>query len=55
MIPTEVVMTGAGGFVEVREPPVAPFSRNEMDALLVLAETGIAQLVAKKGRWVPLV
>ena len=44
-----VVMTGAGGFVEVQGTAEgAPFSRNEMDALLVLAETGIAQLVAKQ-------
>ena len=44
-----VVMTGAGGFVEVQGTAEgAPFSRNEMDALLVLAEMGIAQLVAKQ-------
>jgi ribonuclease PH len=44
-----VVMTGAGGFVEVQGTAEgAPFSRSEMDALLVLAEMGIAQLVAKQ-------
>jgi len=44
-----VVMTGAGGFVEVQGAAEgAPFSRKEMDALLVLAEMGIARLVAKQ-------
>jgi ribonuclease PH len=44
-----VVMTGAGGFVEVQGTAEgAPFSRKEMDALLVLAEMGIARLVAKQ-------
>ncbi|TAK71713.1 MAG: ribonuclease PH [Betaproteobacteria bacterium] len=44
-----VVMTGAGGFVEVQGTAEgAPFSRKKMDALLVLAEMGIAQLVAKQ-------
>lgn len=44
-----VVMTGAGGFIEVQGTAEgAPFSRNDMDSLLVLAETGIAQLVAKQ-------
>jgi ribonuclease PH len=44
-----VVMTGAGGFVEVQGTAEgAPFSRKEMDTLLVLAEMGIAQLVAKQ-------
>jgi ribonuclease PH len=42
-----VVMTGSGGFVEVQGTAEgAPFSRQEMDALLVLAQGGIAQLVA---------
>ena len=42
-----VVMTGAGGFVEVQGTAEgAPFSRAEMDALLSLASRGIAQLVA---------
>jgi ribonuclease PH len=44
-----VVMTGTGGFVEVQGTAEgAPFSRSEMDALLALAEMGIAQLVAKQ-------
>jgi ribonuclease PH len=42
-----VVMTGSGGFVEVQGTAEgAPFSLREMDALLVLAQSGIAQLVA---------
>jgi ribonuclease PH len=42
-----VVMTGAGGFVELQGTAEgAPFSREEMSALVVLAEGGIAQLVA---------
>ncbi len=41
-----VVMTGAGGFVEVQGTAEgAPFSRAEMDALLALAGRGIADLV----------
>jgi len=44
-----VVMTGSGGFVEVQGTAEgAPFSRPEMDALLALAQTGIAQLVARQ-------
>ncbi len=44
-----VVMTGSGGFVEVQGTAEgAPFSRREMDALLLLAQTGIAQLVSKQ-------
>ncbi|MHB8666882.1 MAG: ribonuclease PH [Burkholderiales bacterium] len=44
-----IVMTGAGGFVEVQGTAEgAPFSRREMDALLKLAESGIAQLVARQ-------
>ncbi|MBI3524010.1 MAG: ribonuclease PH [Betaproteobacteria bacterium] len=42
-----VVMTGSGGIVEVQgtaEGP--PFSRAELDALLLLAQDGIASLVA---------
>ena len=40
-----VVMTGAGGFVEVQGTAEgAPFSRGELDALLAHAEHGIAQL-----------
>ena len=42
-----VVMTGAGGFVEVQGTAEgAPFSRQEMDALLALATRGIAEIVA---------
>ena len=42
-----VVMTGAGNFVEVQGTAEgAAFSRLEMDALLVLAEKGIQELVA---------
>jgi ribonuclease PH len=41
-----VVMTGAGGFVEVQGTAEgAPFSRAEMDALLALAGKGIAEIV----------
>jgi ribonuclease PH len=41
-----VVMTGAGGFVEVQGTAEGvPFSRAEMDALLGLAAKGIAELV----------
>ena len=42
-----VVMTGAGHFVEVQGTAEgAAFSHQEMDALLVLAENGIAELIA---------
>ncbi len=42
-----VVMTGAGQFVEVQGTAEgAAFSRAEMDALLTLAEKGIAELMA---------
>jgi ribonuclease PH len=41
-----VVMTGAGHFVEVQGTAEGvAFSRSEMDTLLALAETGIAELV----------
>ncbi len=41
-----VVMTGKGGFVEVQGTAEGhPFTRAELDALLELAERGIAQLV----------
>jgi ribonuclease PH len=41
-----VVMTGAGHYVEVQGTAEgAAFSRKEMDALLALAEKGIADLV----------
>ena len=46
-----VVMTGAGGFVEVQGTAEgAPFSRTELDALLELAGDGIAQLVIEQKR-----
>jgi ribonuclease PH len=42
-----VVMTGAGGFVEVQGTAEgAPYSRVELDALLGLAEAGIERIVA---------
>ena len=42
-----VVMTAAGGFVELQGTAEgATFSRGEMDALLLLAEKGIGELVA---------
>jgi ribonuclease PH len=42
-----VVMTGAGSFVEVQGTAEGvPFSRREMDQLLALAEKGIAELVS---------
>ena len=44
-----VVMTGAGGFVELQGTAEgAPFTRAEMDALVVLAERGIRELIAKQ-------
>lgn len=44
-----VVMTGAGGFVEVQGTAEGhSFSRRELDALLDLAQGGIAQLVQKQ-------
>ncbi len=44
-----VVMTGAGGFVELQGTAEgAPFSRGEMEALVALAENGIARLVAEQ-------
>jgi ribonuclease PH len=42
-----VVMTGAGGFVEVQGTAEgAPFTRTEMDALVELAARGIRELVS---------
>jgi ribonuclease PH len=42
-----VVMTGRGGLVEVQGTAEgAPFSRQELDTLLQLAEDGIRQLFA---------
>ncbi|MEO6928628.1 MAG: ribonuclease PH [Casimicrobiaceae bacterium] len=46
-----VVMTGAGGFVELQATAEgAPFSRDEFDALTVLAQRGIAQIVDAQRR-----
>jgi len=46
-----VVMTAAGGFVEVQGTAEGtPFTRAEMDALLALADKGIRQLVAAQRR-----
>jgi len=40
-----VVMTGSGGFVEIQgTAEQAPFSREELDALLALATTGIGRI-----------
>ena len=42
-----VVMTGAGGFVELQGTAEGvPFSRDEMEALVGLAERGIGELIA---------
>jgi ribonuclease PH len=44
-----VVMTGAGGFVELQGTAEgAPFSREQFDALVGLAEGGIAHLIAEQ-------
>jgi len=44
-----VVMTGAGGFVEVQGTAEgAPFSQAQMDALMVLAQGGIRGLIEKQ-------
>jgi ribonuclease PH len=46
-----VVMTGAGRFVELQGTAEGqPFSRAETDALLALAERGIAELIAHQRR-----
>ena len=46
-----VVMTGAGGFVEVQGTAEgAPFSRAEMDVLLALADQGIRDLLLAQRR-----
>jgi ribonuclease PH len=51
-----VVMTGAGGFVEVQGTAEgAPFSRAEMDKLLALAEKGIRELNAAQRKALGLV
>jgi ribonuclease PH len=42
-----VVMTGAGGFVELQGTAEgAPFTRDEMNALVALADAGIRELIA---------
>ncbi|MEC0213283.1 ribonuclease PH [Paenibacillus ehimensis] len=44
-----VVMTGQGKFVEVQGTgEEAPFSRQELDALLALAETGIQEMIREQ-------
>ncbi|MBI4293906.1 MAG: ribonuclease PH [Betaproteobacteria bacterium] len=44
-----VVMTGAGGFVEVQGTAEgAPFSQAQMDALVQLAQRGIRELIGKQ-------
>jgi ribonuclease PH len=44
-----VVMTGAGGFVEVQGTAEGEaFSRSELDALLGLAQSGIARLIGEQ-------
>ncbi len=44
-----VVMTGAGGFVELQGTAEgAPFTRPEMEALVALGERGIRELIAKQ-------
>jgi ribonuclease PH len=46
-----VVMTGAGNFVEVQGTAEGEtFTRKELDALLALAERGIAHLVSQQKR-----
>ncbi len=46
-----VVMTGAGGFVEVQGTAEGvPFSRAEMDTMLALADRGIRELAALQRR-----
>ncbi len=46
-----VVMTGAGGFVELQGTAEgAPFTRAQMDALVALATRGIGELVALQQR-----
>lgn len=44
-----VVMTGQGAFVEVQGTgEEAPFTRDELNSLLALAEDGIGQMIAKQ-------
>lgn len=47
MVDMNLVMTGAGGFVEVQGTGESgPFSRDQLDQLLALAESGVQRLVA---------
>jgi ribonuclease PH len=43
-----VVMTGAGGFVEIGVRGKRAFSRSEMDTLVALARGGIGELIGRK-------
>jgi ribonuclease PH len=44
-----VVMTGSGGMVEVQGTAEGtPFSRDELNALLALADKGIAEIIARQ-------
>jgi len=44
-----VVMTGSGGFVEIQGTAEGtPFRRDEMNSILDLAQTGIAELILKQ-------
>ncbi|OIQ90194.1 ribonuclease PH [mine drainage metagenome] len=44
-----VVMTGSGGFVEIQGTAEGvPFRRAEMDAMLDMAQAGIAELISKQ-------
>ncbi len=44
-----IVMTGSGQFIEVQGTAEGvPFSRKDMDALMALAESGIAELVRRQ-------
>ncbi len=46
-----VIMTGAGGFVELQGTAEgAPFSKSDMQQLVALAESGIMQLIALQKR-----
>ena len=46
IVDMNLVMTGGGSFVEVQGTgEQAPFSRQEMDAMLHLGEAGIRQLM----------
>jgi ribonuclease PH len=44
-----VVMTGRGGIVEIQGTAEGePFSRTQMNALVDLAQAGIAELIARQ-------